>query len=646
MDDSKQGPLTIDELEDIWIAAVDPSYSSPFLAVRDAGEEGFEPYQQGFVQFARVSTAIDVSTQAMYILPWSGQTNMQARGEAKALVTLTLARTLHQELPLRIGAGQVFFEEQTTDWGENEGIVVETGRRYTLTADAILMPGDKGPLSMVAIAEAVGWGYNNPLPGTIRFVDQIGSHFFHDRATVTVVTGTPAPAAVPTNPMIVTLTTVNEADTFIPEHVGQYVEFTSGANAGTIARIISFTAPNPTAVPPTGSAVGLETLGTFESINVLVPGTFVVGEMIKFVFGITPVGYGSFVSSATLPNGHTRIAYILLSGVPFPANTATGMTSGTSVSTDVSLTSPVFIPEAPPGGGGPGGASWRVLDWVTDLGLTSTNVLRPLGGRLGMLDAIGYERDLPRLTSELDDDYAQRMWQVSDVVTPNAIRRALNRVGPGPWCLREAGTALLPGFFFDRIDAGGDFYDYDVLQFTVAMAPPLPIVPDFFQEPVEIRDAAGLVKVSGYVGRLDVGGVFTMIRKKGQGTLRVPFSIVAGDVLVGLVGGWSTPLDISQPFNPVGLPQDKRFQFYLDYEQFRGFMLIGAPRRETGEFGFCYDQHPFNAYDLPAPYRTFYDGMAMGADDAAFYKRAWQAVDKVRAGGVGFELYVEDGTCT
>lgn len=630
--DSKLGPLNVDDLLKVWVAATDKAYNQGFLQAGEGG--GLEAYTQAFAQFARVSEACDVTSQAMYILPWSGQTNPPAAGEAQATVTLTLSRTLGLQLPLLIGAGQVFFEETTNDWGENGPVEVQTGRRYTLQQDFLFLPGEAGPFDVPAIAERVGWGYNNPFPGTITGVIQPGKGFQNALATVTVASGQAPPTPPPPN-LVVSLIAANEADMFVPDHVGQYVLLTQGANAGKIARMVSFSSP----VLPNGSTVGLEMVAVVEAYSA--PGAFRTGEQIQIKAGATVVGFGRFLAQRSAPAGHQRIGFVLLSGTLAQGNTLTGQLSGAVATADLILFQQTFVAEAPPPGTGTGGASWTVLDWVNDFGLACTNAAKPTGGRLGMLDAIGFDRKLPRLQGEDDETYRQRIWQIADKVTPNAVKRTLNRVlGSIPWCFREVGGPLLPGFYYDREDEQGDFYDYDTLTFTVTSPGSFvdPMAASGFQERVEWRSSAGDVKLTGWFGRLAVDQL-TVIRWSGVGTRPLP-SVAAGDVIVGLASGATANVSTLNS-NPAF--STRRFQFYLDYTEFRAFFMVGVPKFGLGEFGFAYDNHPYDAYDA-SPFDDFYDGFPVGNE--SLYKRVAQALDDVRAGGVTFDLYLEDGSCT
>lgn len=654
MSDSKSGALTIADLQAIWVSAVDPGYSAPFIA---AGEgKGLEAYSQAWAQYARVSQAIDTTTQACFILPWSGQTAPSASGGVPATVTLSFSRTKRLDLPMRLGAGQVFFEEQQNDWSTQGSVPVLTGRRFTLQSDVILMPGEMGPITGVAIAESVGYGYNNPRPGSIKVIDQVGNAFYHDRATVKIVPGPTAPTLAPPNQQI-NLLTVNEADTFVPQHVGQYVLFVSGANAGIVARITSFQPPQPSATPPVGSTVQLEPMVVVECFAGI-GGTLQAGEQVTFTNAGTPVGSGIFVGKRDTGVGtHTRLAFVLTSGTVSTTNSFVGVNSAAGGIVTQILSNPNFVNEAPVGG--VGGATWRILDWFYDLGLTVTNPLSPAGGTLGMLDGIGKDRGINRGPLEADTGYAKRVWQVADVVTPNAVKRALARVMGGyPWCFREVGSAQLPGIYYDRTgDPNGDYYDLDTIRFTNGGSSATVI----FNEPVEYRNARGDVLMRGWCGSpsgvIGILSTVDIIRKSGAGTLTNPL-INQGGLIPPVIGPYLEGLYFlasGAVINPaiapfVNLGNNKRNSVYLDYTTMRAYFRVGIPRLGMGDFGFAFGVLPAGSVnDGDAVYdatnrNNFYDGYAVQA--AALALRVYQALNDVKPGGVSFDLYIEDGPCT
>lgn len=85
-------------------------------------------------------------------------------------------------------------------------------------------------------------------------------------------------------------------------------------------------------------------------------------------------------------------------------------------------------------------------------------------------------------------------------------------------------------------------------------------------------------------------------------------------------------------------PQD-RLKVAFSFEEMRAFFLLGVPRLQEGDFGLFYDVGDFNAYDA-APFNAFADGYPYVT--AARYRQLWHSVNEIRAGGVGFDLYLED----
>lgn len=659
----KAGPLTVEEIQALWESAADPSYTRPFV---QAGEgNGFEAWTQLFRQYARVSQAIDVTTQSMFILPWSGQTSAPAGGNAFSRVSLKFSRTKQFEHLLVLGAGTVFVDEQQTDSGVDGPIEVLTGRRYVLEEDLVLQPGERGPKEVAAVAELPGFGYDNPLPGTLRVVPQPGKQFENDLATVTNASRSASDGGPRSQAAIVADA---QADMFVPDHVGQYVRFVAGANAGKVARISGFGSPVPAVV---GSTAGLDLLFSFR----LSPstGTFVRGEKVTF----SPAAYGEVVGDFDPASG--LIAIRLLNGtVPAVGTTAAGATSAATGTVDQVMESATFSAEAP--SGGIGGASWHVLDWVVDWGLEVTNDASPAGGRSAFLDELGGERGVNRSPGEDDDSYRPRVSQVADVVTPNAVRRALNRALAGlPWCFREVGRAELPGWFYDGdlsppggtsnaspVSAGDEAsYDEDVILLDgvpgVGMsfdagfdAYDSGTFPMFFDgsgsfvgipgshERVVLETPDFRLYAEGWFGRLDTTaapGVWRFVFVR-TGIDEAPATIPTEGLRVrGLHTG---ALFAVQAISVPATVNQRRFRRWLDYEQFRAFFLVGVGRLGIGEFGYAYDGGPHDAYDS-APYEAFFDGFPRLAADV--YRRVYNAVDAARAGGVGFQLYLEDIGC-
>lgn len=675
----KTGPLTRDDLAAVWRGALDKAYAEPFQVAGDG--YGLEVHSQGWEQLARASRAIDVTTQAMFISPWSGQTDLPASGEQKAIVTLTFSRSKLTQVPLIMKAGQIFAEEVQVDSTDDGGVEVLTGRRYVLTTDLIFYPGDSGPFTVVAEAELPGYGYNNPVPGSIRQVPQPGSGFNNTGASMLTVIAVPSPTAVPP---IVKLTTLNLADTFVPEHVGQYAAVDLhplSGNYTAYGRVTTFTAPDVDA--DIGSAVTFALTQAFEATTY--SGTFLPGETIR-INNPAVIAYGT-VLGENIKGPLKRVVFDLVSsfGSYAATITVTGLSSGaTATVANFTYLPQLFDTEN-------GTASWRVLDWVEDWGLTVTNDLSPAGGFTGMLDELGNERNIHRNSMEDDESYRERIRAIADVVTPNAIKRMLNKTLVAvPWCFREVGLEELPGFYFDE-----DAWDYDVIQlagqtptgttaslgggtllttFATLVGNPkwirignevIAIVQQtspttyivargqkgtvnvghglfaaIFQvfeenEPVQLVDTTGtIIKATGRYGSLSTGGTFIMVRKTGD------YTFAAGDHVFGLFS--------RARYNATSAPsvsaqvEANRFRIYFDYLQFRAFFLIGVPAPSGTDSGFAYDAtlQGANAWDI-----GFLDGSQDDSASAALYRSVYNNIDGIRAGGTVFDLYVESIGC-
>jgi hypothetical protein len=634
---SKTGPLSIADLTAVWTSAVDSTYGQAFIT---AGEgNGFEAYTQGFAQYARVSQAIDVTTQACYVLPWSGQTNPPAQGAKLATVTLTFARTLHLNVPVRLASGIIFYDEQTNDWSPTGSIPVLTGLRYTLVNDLVIMPGDFGPVTATAIAEKPGYSYNNPLPGSIQAFDQAGGGFYNGGAS-TVISGSPY--------LSYSIIAADQADMFVPQHVGQYVLFTAGANIGTIARIAAFVAPTAT----TGSGATLELLAVVETTTTITT-PFITNELLTIKNGGTVVCQGRFVQTSHYPP-MSRIAFVMLSpsitGFLIAVGyTITGQSSGMVVTISALDQVPLITPEV-------GVTGWRVLNWFSDLSLTVTNTLQPAGGVYPMQDGIGADKNLPRLPGETDAQYAKRLSTIADVVTPNAIKRALNKTLAGiPWCLREVGYPLLPGFFYDdQMSSLRNFYDLDAV--TIAGTPTGHFLNGErviqVQGGVVVRGralaqyaAATTLLVPGQPTTTGIPGAYSFIGVAGiQGGSLGTFTIITGTPIVGKVSGATvTPTAIAG-----GLAAKDRWAVYLDFQTFRAFFIVGVPNLDFGDFGFFWGAGNGsyglqNFYDMPVGFNDFYDGFPVGSESV--YEQVYANVDTIRAGGVFWELVIADTAC-
>lgn len=605
------GPLGVTELLELWKSATDEGYSRPIIE----GGEGFglEAITQGLAQLARLSEAVDRTTQAMFILPWSGQTNEPAGGAAHATTTLTVTRTRLFEEWVTFAAGEVLFEEVTTDFGRDGPVEVVTGRRFVVQTSASFGPGEAGPLSVAVVAERPGYGFNNVGIGNLRRIVQPGSKFGNTGATVV--------PGVESHRLVVE----NRPDVVVPGHVGQYLTFLVGANAGQTRRVTGYLPPDLAATPPNGGTVLLAPTGIFRFS--LSGGAFIVGEEVE-----------QFPSGAKGRFVHTCGNWVAIDrtlGTFVVGQVIVGSRSAAQILVDAIDQSPDLAAET-------GTAQWYVPSWEDDYGIEVTNAAQPSGGRAAMLDELGFERNVRRAPGESDDLYRLRVATPADTVSPNAVQRAGNRalqpLGEQV-CLREVGSSKLRGLFYD-----GDPSSVDPL---VAFA--------FDLDYVAVTWVASGLFLPGELVTQTTGGIVAT----GRAVLSyaVPASLPAPlgvGTLVGLAGvrgtftnggtlvGASSGATATGVTFTGGADVRDRFKLTLDYADFRGFFLLGVPPLALGDFGIAYDAGPNNAYDA-SPYLTFFDGFP--ATTAIYYRSVWQSVRPVKAGGVGYDLYIEDVGC-
>lgn len=115
-----------------------------------------------------------------------------------------------------------------------------------------------------------------------------------------------------------------------------------------------------------------------------------------------------------------------------------------------------------------GNQSWQIVDWK-EMGFIIDNIGVPEGGADDMLRILGDERGVSQQADESDSDFSRRASQLTDVVSPQAIQRAINR-HLRPFDLKGLAIDVsngLDGFFLDSdaLDHTGvpDFTEFKVL---------------------------------------------------------------------------------------------------------------------------------------------------------------------------------------
>jgi len=97
-------------------------------------------------------------------------------------------------------------------------------------------------------------------------------------------------------------------------------------------------------------------------------------------------------------------------------------------------------------------------------------------------------------------------------------------------------------------------------------------------------------------------------------------------------------------------PQDQ-FKLYFSLTEMRAFFLVGVPLLTASDFGLVYDGSVTDTVPRANPYDYVgnfglgaYDGYAIVA--SAQYQSLWNMINSKRAGGVGFDFYIETNNCT
>lgn len=466
------GSLSISQLIELWKSTVDPGYADSLIS---AGEgNGFEVYTQAFAMLARVSEAIERTRQSMFIRHWSGSADSgtdyePSTGASKAEVTLMLTRDKHLEMPVYLQAGYFTVGEIKNDWGESGSVPVLTGRKYILQEDAVIHPGETGPIPLKMIAERSGYGYNIPLKDSISYIYQTGNGLNNDYCQFTQSLNANYQSSC-----VLDFSCVSEPDVLVPDNVGCYLQMfhvhpesrAPYADHLQVWRMNKYMSGNPLDVLDGGHVqfdfiISVE--GTLGFSN-LFPG-------LKCTLQPEPGGVIDVVllGIRTGNDGITRATCLITKFFPsyddFMANVggldvflqSEGLLYNTPNLGAMSYTRVTFYPLFVNDINRTRGRSWKVLSWKDDLGISVTNPLSPTNGKTEWLDELGRERNIIRVSGENDESYRSRVYTISDVVSPNAIRRNVNNILKDiglSCCLREPGKGLY-GFFFEN-----DAFDY------------------------------------------------------------------------------------------------------------------------------------------------------------------------------------------
>lgn len=413
-------PLSAADLLLVWKAAVDPEYG------RDLSEKGdgygYETIGQAAAQYERLAASSARSSETLFVRHWSGENYGPATGSKPATATVTATRSKAFGFPIVFARGLILIETQP-DFSRSGTIKVETGRDFAVSTPTMLAPGDAGGVSISTVCTLPGYGGNGALAGMLTTI--ISPPTTLNGSGATVIPGTQQHALVCSS----------LPDAPAPSLVGQYLIFTAGANNGLVARVVGYTAAAPNSL-----SLGTLNLSATASISLSgISGTFTPGETVSQA----ATGWSGVLVGV---NAAGRMVVERLTGTDPSTNVAiVGVVSGASATVAALDWSASLNAET-------GSAAWRVADWVTDLGILVTNAADASGGTAATLDMIGSERLVYRQAGEPDEPYRARVIATPDVVSPNAVRRAIARV-LAPYgltgTLREVGLSHFRGVFAD-----------------------------------------------------------------------------------------------------------------------------------------------------------------------------------------------------
>jgi hypothetical protein len=621
-----RGPYTFDELKAVLYSAADPLYLDPFFEGQYGN--GRELFEALIEVLRRVDDAINHTTQGMFISPWSGQTGEPAAGASRTILTMEFRRIDKLlGMPLTLRAGEVLYEERTTDYARNGGVEVLTGRTYTLIDDVCFLPGQSGPIAANVVATRVGFGYGNVEPGDVTYIQQPGLTLTNVGATINI----PAPTS-PYDRMAMPMV----PDVLSSAQIGQYVQFVTGANAGQIRRLTAFEPDNSGA---TGGVAVFAREPVLKNAGLWVTVPFIVEEYVEQYNGAALLARGRVLTfQAGAPTSLVvETVYGAFAATGGPVTVVTGVESGATLSINTIDGGTALTPELAT-------AAWAVQEWAGAFGVAVTNIALVERGEMGVLDAIGAERGISRSPGEDDESYRARVKAIADTVSPNAIRRIGNRIWSiygGSVCLREVGQRLLPGVYCDATSTpplASNSYAYDLDGIVVTGIG----IGQFI-------DGERVYQVNG--GVITTGRYTTTIPAAALGALVPPpvaqleIANIRGPGFVNtlpIVG--ETSLAVWTPAAITGgLRNENRFKLNLDYTDMRAFFLVGVPASDLGDFGIAYDSGTHNAFDAN-PYLAFCDGFAATA--AVLNRSTWQGINEAKAGGVGFDLYIEAIGCS
>lgn len=534
------------ELEEVWLRLVTETFGQ---RIKDDPQGSFAAIRAMVFASQRVAFQGYRTFQARFYRSWPTQGESQATSLRPATMTCTVTRSgdLDQARCIAVRAmsidgpqGRLYRNTQEVRWRPFD----EASKEVVFSCQ---QPGFIGNLEHLADENGEVTRQDGTADTDVLFLADAAKERTGDLATLTAAGG---------GSEFATITDSGSGDRFVATDGGLYVRIDdadTAANIGRVMRIVGFS-ESPTETTPGFFARTVFVLDSPEEIRIvsaqaddggaftdetaaarayqtaddvtLLPTTPAVGDAYYFGNAVTfqavrilhsTQGDGTWAGVWEYFDG---ASYVALSGVEddtaafrvfgeqevrfvIPVDwTADTINSVTAFHVRFRVTSFTSVTTAPRGQAvtisqpnaltTDTGVEWTVLDF-DDLGFELSRIEAPTGGRDNDLFLLGDDRGVFQQSQENDATFAVRASELADSVSPNAIRRAVNRILEP---FNERGLAIdtepIPSFeqviciVNALVDDGGVFVDQtseaqsQTVPDDMTMLPPTPVVGDAY----------------------------------------------------------------------------------------------------------------------------------------------------------------------
>lgn len=463
--------LTQEDFIQLWRDIFPTSYTVPIELEGDG--QGFDKEQAQAAIFAAVVQAVTCQTQSYYLKRHSLQVDEPASGSVKATGTVTILRTGDVGFPAPLLAGTRVLAVQLGSYGQEiEMAEFELVQREEFPA------GDTGRDVQV---QAVIAGYSGNIPA-----GKINQFSVRGQETV------PNADVIGGNTSVVQSANLAAGgqDVLRPDMVGQYIRFTNlvvfppgprlivDATVATVGDQQETTVTFEPGLETPGGAVlpdVVHTVATLLSTNTE-PFAIVGGEVLDIsVDGILAVAVNFLGGDTTAALAVSRINAAFaaaLQSLPAVVEGSSVRLNGSVLGNTGSVeiiggTAAAILGFAVQTVFGTNGATLEIEEF-SEVGFSVSQPALMSGGATAFLDAIGADRNTPRLANETDEEYRGRLCNLADIISPAAIIRiceailspfGISCVLKETRCINPNPTdprfACLSGFIFDTV---GDFH--------------------------------------------------------------------------------------------------------------------------------------------------------------------------------------------